>query len=80
MFLGDFLGNEAENAGVDIEEIEIDGGNAVLAGKDGGDHVVADETELHEIETESAAMLTLVVEGLSQVLGTYKIFADENFA
>ena len=80
MFLSDFLGDETDDTGVDVEEFEIDGRNAVLTGQDGGDHIVTDEPELHEIEAEPATMLALVVEGLSQVLRANKIFANEYFA
>lgn len=51
-----------------------------MPGKDSGDHVIADEAELDEIEAETATVLALVIEGLSQALGANKIFAYENFA
>jgi hypothetical protein len=80
VFLGHFLGDETEHGGIDIEELEIDGGNAVVPGEDGSDHVVADETEFDEIEAEAATVFALVVESLSEALRTNKIFAYENFA
>jgi hypothetical protein len=78
--LRDLLRDETEDSGVDIEELEINGGNAIVPGKDGSDHVVADETQFDEIEAEPATVFALVVECLSQVLRANKIFAYENFA
>jgi hypothetical protein len=80
MLLRDFLRDEAEYSGVDIEEIEIDGGNTVLSGEHGSDHVVANEAQFDQIEGEAATMFALVVESLSQILRANKIFAYENFA
>jgi hypothetical protein len=79
MLLGDFLRDETENCGVDVEEIQIDGRNAVLPGEDGSDHVVTDEAQLDQIEAQPATMFALVVECLSQVLRANQIFAYENF-
>ena len=75
MFLRDLLRDETDDGGIDFEEIEIDGRNAVLSRQHGGDHVVTDEPELHEIEAEPTTMFALVVECLSQVLRANKIFA-----
>jgi hypothetical protein len=80
MFLRDFLGDEAKHGGVDVEEVEVDGRDAVVTGEDGGDHVVADEAEFDECKAEAATMFALVVESLSEALGAKKIFAYENFA
>ena len=80
VLLHHLLGNEAQHRRIDIEQIEIDRRDAVVSGKDGSNHVVADETELDEIETEAATVLALVVESLSQALRANKIFAYENFA
>ena len=71
MFLRDFLRDEADDGRIDIEEIEIDGRNAVLPRKNGSDHVVAYKTEFHQIKAEPATIFALVVEGLSQVLRAY---------
>ena len=80
MFLRDLLRDETEDVGIDFEKIEIDGRNAVLTRQDGGDHIVADKTELDEIEAESTTVFTLVVECLSQVLRADKIFTNQYFA
>ena len=56
MLLCDFLWDEAEHCGIDIEEIEIDGRNAVLPRENGSDHVVGDKTQFHEIGGEAAAV------------------------
>ena len=80
MFLRDLLRDETENSGIDFEEIEIDGRNAVLSRQHGGDHVVTNEAELHQIKAESTTMFALVVECLSQVLRANKIFTNQNFA
>jgi hypothetical protein len=45
-----------------------------------GDHVVTDESQLNEVEAETPAMFTLIIESFSQVLGADEIFAYENFA
>jgi hypothetical protein len=80
VLLRNLLRNEAEYGGIDIEKIEIDGRNTVMPGEHGRDHVVADESELDEVEAEAATVFALVVECLSQVLRANKIFAYENFA
>ena len=69
MFLRDLLRDEAKDGLVDIEEVEINGGNAVLSGQHGGDHVVTDEPEFDEIEAETTTMFALVIECLSSVEG-----------
>jgi hypothetical protein len=66
--LCNFLRDEADDGRIDIEEIEIDGRNAILPRQDGSDHVVAYKAEFHQIEAKAATMFALVVEGLSQVL------------
>jgi hypothetical protein len=80
MFLRNLLRNETQDGGIDTEEIEIYGGDAVLSRQYSSDHVVAYETELDQIEAEPTAVLALVVECLSQVLRANKIFAYQNFA
>ena len=80
MFLCDFLRDEADDGGLDVEEVQIDGRNAVLPGQHGSDHVIANEAEFDEVEAQSTTMFALVVECLSQVLRANKIFADQNFA
>jgi hypothetical protein len=74
------LRDEAEDRRIDIEEIQIDGRDAVLSREYGRDHVVAYKTEFHQIEAEPATMLALVVEGLSQVLRANQIFTYQKFA
>src|SRR6185369_17666716 len=41
MFLRDLLRDETYDVGIDVEEVEIDGWNAVLTRQHGRDHVVA---------------------------------------
>ena len=69
MFLRDLLRMRLRTDWSNIEEIEIDGGNAVLSGQHGGDHVVTDEPEFDEIEAETTTMFALVIECLSSVEG-----------
>jgi hypothetical protein len=80
MFLCDFLRDEAKYRGFDTEEFEVNGRNAVMPGEDGGNHVIADETEFDEIKAQAATVFALVVESLAEALGANKIFAYENFA
>ena len=80
MFLRDLLRDETENCGIDFEEIQIDGRNAVLSRQHGSDHVVTNKAELHEVKAESTTMFALVVECLSQVLRANKIFTNQYFA
>jgi hypothetical protein len=80
MLLCDFLWDEAEHCGIDVEEFEIDGRNAVLPREHGSDHIVGDETQFDEIGGETPPVFTLVVECLSQVLRANQIFAYKNFA
>jgi hypothetical protein len=80
MLLCDFLRDETEHCGIDVEEIEIDGRNAVLPREHGSDHVVGDKTQFDKIGRETPTVFTLVVECHSQVLRANQIFAYENFA
>ena len=75
-----FLRDEAKNRIVDVEEFEIDGRDSVLAGKDGRNRVVGHEAELYEVKAQPPAMLPLIIEGLTEMLGADQILADENFA
>jgi hypothetical protein len=66
--LCDLLRDKAQDGWVDAEEVQVDGRNAVLSGQHGGDHLVTYEPKFDEIEAETTTVLSLVVEGLSQVL------------
>ena len=63
-----FLRNQSEDRVVNLEEVEIDRGNAVLPREDSRNHVVGDQTQLDQVEAEPAAVFTLIIERLAQVL------------
>jgi hypothetical protein len=80
VLLRNVLRDEAEYAGIDAEELEVNGRDTVLPGEDGSNHVVAYETQFDQIKSEPATMFALVVECLSKILRANKIFAYQNFA
>jgi len=54
-----------------LEKLEVYGGNAVLSGQHGGDHIVRNKAQLHEVKAEPTSMFTLILERLTQVLRAY---------
>ena len=78
--MSDLLRNEPQDRFVDMKKFEVDGRDTVLPGEHCGNHVVAYQTKLYKIESQSTAVLALIVESLPQMLGANKILADEDFA
>ena len=70
VFLRDFLWNESQDRVIDVKEFQVNRGNAVLSRQHGGDCVVGDQAQLDQVEAQPAAMLTLIIQRLTQVLGT----------
>ncbi len=74
------LGDQLDHCGIDFVKLQIDGRNAVLAGKHRGDVVVADEPELHQAGSQPAAALLLVFERLLQLIRGDQAVLNQNFA
>ena len=51
-----------------------------MAGKDRGDGVIRNQAKFDEVVPKPPAMLSLIVEGLTEMLRADQILADENFA
>ncbi len=69
-----------EDLCIDLEELQIHGGNAVLTRQHSGDHVVGNEAKLDEVIAQTSAVLALVIQRLTQMLGADEILPNENFA
>jgi len=65
---------------VDLEEFQIHGRDAILPREDGSNHIVGDEPQLDKVEPQTAAVLALVIQRLTEVLRTNEILPNENFA
>ena len=75
-----FLRDEVKNLSINLEELQIDGRNAILPREDSGYHVVGDQPQLDKVEPQPAAVLALIVERFTEMLRTYEILPNENFA
>ena len=77
---GGFLRDELDHGRIDFIKFQIDGRNAVLAGKNGGNVVIADEAQLDQAGAQPAAILLLVLERLLQLIRRDQAVFDQNFA
>jgi hypothetical protein len=80
VLLGHFLGHELHHLHVDVEFLQIDGGNAVLLGEEVRELALLDEAELRQVVTDSAASLLLLILRLLQLLKGDEVFADKKLA
>ena len=65
---------------VDVKEFQIYRRNAVLAGQYRGNRIIRDQPEFDEVVAETSAVLSLIVECLTEMLRTNQVLANENFA
>jgi hypothetical protein len=69
-----------ENLSINLEELQVDGRNAILPREDGGYHVVGDQPQFDKVEPQPAAVLALIVERFTEMLRADEILPNENFA
>ena len=74
------LRDQLDDGGIDFVILQIDGGNAVLAGKHTRNFIVADEAELHQTRPQPAAVRLLMFQGLPELVGRDQAFFDQYFA
>ena len=77
---GSVLRDQLDDGGVDFVILQIDGGNAVLAGKHTRNLIVADEAELHQARPQPASARLLMFQGLPELVGRDQVFLDQYFA
>ena len=80
IFLGHFLRYQAQHGSIYLEELEVNGRNAVLSGEDSRNHVIRNQAQLDEVEAKPPSVFTLVFKRFTQMLRTDQVFADEDFA
>ncbi len=71
---------ELDYRGIYLIKLQVNGGHAVLAGKDTGNFVIADEAELHQARSEPAAIRLLMFQGLTELVGRDQAFFNQYFA
>ena len=59
-----FLRNQLDHSGIDIEKAQVDGRDTVLAGKDRGNFLIGNETEIDKNFPQAASPLRLFIQGL----------------
>src|SRR5439155_7120987 len=74
------LGHQPDDLGVDVEFLQVDGGDAVLLGEEVRELGLLDEAELGEVVADAAARLLLLLLGLLKLLEGDQVFADEQLA
>ena len=55
-FCATSCGDEPQDRIINLEKFEVDGGDAVLAGKNRRDHVIRDEAQLDKVIAQSPPM------------------------
>jgi hypothetical protein len=78
--LRNFLRDEVENLSVNLEEVQVDGRDAILPREDGGYHIVRDQPQLDKVEPQPATVLALIIERFTEMLRADEILPNENFA
>jgi hypothetical protein len=73
----DVLRHELEHGHVDFEVGEVDGGNAVLLGKEGDEIVFLEEPELRDVVAQPAAREFLLLEGPHELLFRDQVLLEE---
>ncbi len=74
------LRDQLDDGGIHFVILQIDGGNAVLAGKHTRNLIIADEAELHQTRPQPAAARLLMFQGLPELVGRDQVFLDQYFA
>src|SRR6266436_4056005 len=77
---GGVLGYQLDYGGIYLVELQVNGGNAILAGKYTRNFVFTDEAKLHQTRSEPSATRLLVFQGLAKLLGRDQAFFYQYFA
>ncbi len=77
VLLGDGLGDELDDLGVDVEVLQVDGGHAVLLGEEAGEVALGDGALLHQQGADARAGLALLLLGLLELLQRDEVLANE---
>jgi hypothetical protein len=80
VLVGHLARDEPDDRVLDVERLQVDRRNPVLAREHGRDHVVGDQPHLDEVEAETPPVLALEFERFAELLRGQEIFADEDFA
>ena len=79
MLVCDILGNQSNYSGVDLEFLQIDGGNAVLLGDEIREIVLVQIAELGNLRAQAGALRASVIPRLPQLICGEQVLLDEEF-
>jgi hypothetical protein len=75
----DFLGNQPNDSGVDLEFLEVDGGNALLLRDEIREIILVQVAEFGDLSAQTRALRASVIPRLPQLISGEQVLLDEEF-